>query len=236
MSKKAILFDLDATLLPMDQDLFIKAYFKSLAEKLAHYGYEPKQLMNALFLGIDAMINNDGTQTNENAFWGKFKTVFGDKALDDITLHEEYYKNDFDALKAVCGYNAKANEVVKHLKSKGVRVILATNPVFPTIATHKRIAWAGLDKEDFELITTFENSSYCKPNSKYYLEILDKVGLSPCDCIMIGNDTRDDMSAKETGMDVFLLTDCLINTENLDVSTFPNGSFDELLRYLDEKI
>lgn len=236
MSKKAILFDLDATLLPMDQDFFIKAYFKSLAEKLARYGYEPKQLMNALFLGIDAMINNDGSQTNENAFWGKFKTVFGDKATNDITLHEEYYKNDFDALKCVCGYNTKANEVVKYLKSKGVRVILATNPVFPTVATYKRIAWAGLNKDDFELITTYENSSYCKPNPKYYTEILDKVGLSPRDCIMVGNDTRDDMSAKETGMDVFLLTDCLINTENIDVSVFPNGSFDELLQYLNEKI
>ena len=39
---KTILFDLDGTLLPMDQDAFTKAYFKSLSEYLLPFGYEPK--------------------------------------------------------------------------------------------------------------------------------------------------------------------------------------------------
>ena len=33
MSIKAILFDLDGTLLPMDQDLFTEGYFRLLAEE-----------------------------------------------------------------------------------------------------------------------------------------------------------------------------------------------------------
>jgi len=31
----------------------------------------------------------------------------------------------------------------------GFRVALATNPIFPAIATEKRIRWAGLTPEDF---------------------------------------------------------------------------------------
>ena len=37
-----VFFDLDGTLLPMDQDAFTKDYFKRLAGKLAPLGYEPE--------------------------------------------------------------------------------------------------------------------------------------------------------------------------------------------------
>ena len=40
-----ILFDLDGTLLPMDQEVFTRAYFRRLAEKLAPRGYDPEQLV-----------------------------------------------------------------------------------------------------------------------------------------------------------------------------------------------
>ncbi len=39
---KTILFDLDGTLLPMDQDEFIRDYFQRLAQKVSPLGYEPK--------------------------------------------------------------------------------------------------------------------------------------------------------------------------------------------------
>jgi hypothetical protein len=46
-----ILFDLDGTLLPMDNEAFTKGYFKLLAAKLAPHGYEPKQLVDAIWAG-----------------------------------------------------------------------------------------------------------------------------------------------------------------------------------------
>lgn len=49
---------------------------------------------------------------------------------------------------------------------------------------------------------------------------------------MVGNDVSEDMVAKRVGMQVFLLTDCLINKENRDISLYPNGSFEELVRLL----
>ncbi|MBQ7839810.1 MAG: HAD family hydrolase, partial [Lachnospiraceae bacterium] len=109
---------------------------------------------------------------------------------------------------------------------------LATNPLFPAIATQSRAKWAGLDPEDFALITTYENSYHCKPNPDYYQEIMDKLKVKPEECMMVGNDVSEDMIARELGMKVFLLTDCLINKDGADISQYPNGSFPELLDYI----
>ncbi|MBQ1492474.1 MAG: HAD family hydrolase, partial [Blautia sp.] len=113
----------------------------------------------------------------------------------------------------------------------GARVILATNPLFPMVATYSRIRWAGLTPEDFELITTYDNSTTCKPNPAYYLEILEKTGLRPEECLMVGNDVGEDMVAETLGMKVFLLTDCLINLGKKDISAYPHGGFPELFDY-----
>ena len=118
-------------------------------------------------------------------------------------------------------------------KEKGVRMVLATNPLFPVVATASRIKWAGLQKEDFELVTTYENSRFCKPNPEYYLDILKEIGVSPEECLMVGNDVSEDMVAEKIGMKVFLLTDCLINKEKKDVEVYPNGDFVKLKEYID---
>ncbi len=93
--------------------------------------------------------------------------------------------------------------------------------------------WAGLDPADFEYLTSYENSRYCKPNPAYYTEICEKLRLSPSDCIMVGNDAREDLAARKAGLDVFLLTPCLINRENADISLVPHGDFNALSAYLE---
>ena len=229
---KAVLFDLDGTLLPMDQDLFIKTYFSYLAKKLATYGYESKKLIGAILAGTDSMIKNDGTCTNEEAFWQTFCKIFGENAKNDLPYFDEFYSVDFAKIRAVCGYTPKAKECVYHLKEQNIRVVLATNPIFPAIATKQRIQWAGLEPNDFELFTTYENSRFCKPNLKYYQDIISHLGLKAEECVMVGNDVSDDMVTAKMGMKVFLLTDCLINKDNVDISAYPNGNFDDLITYL----
>jgi len=229
---KVVLFDLDGTLLPMDQDEFMKAYMGTMAKKLAPHGYEAEKLVPAVWNGVKAMVMNDGSLTNEEAFWDTFCEVFGEKAREDAPIFEDYYRNEFQTVKNSCGYDAKAKQIVTKLKEKGYRIVLATNPLFPSIATESRIRWAGLEPSDFELFTTYENYHYCKPNPKYYLEILEKIGVEPKECMMVGNDVTEDMMTKDLGMQVFLLTGSLINKENKDISEYPNGDFDELLDFI----
>lgn len=231
MSIKAIMFDLDGTLLPMDQDIFIKAYFGGISKKLA-FKYDPEKLIKSIWTGTIAMIKNDGTYTNEEVFWNTFALIYGENVRSDESSFEKYYLEDFDKVSEVCGYNNKAKEVIDLVKSLGYQIILATNPIFPSIATKKRIKWAGLNFDDFELVTTYENSSYCKPNLKYYQEIMDKLNLKADECVMIGNDVAEDMIVNKLGVKTFLLTDCLINKDNEDISKYLHGSFEELIEFL----
>ena len=232
MDINTILFDLDGTLLPMDQEKFVNVYFKMLAAKLVPYGYEPQQLINAILAGIEAMIKNDGSQLNEDAFWKRFVDIYGDKVLADKPVFEDFYKNEFQDARLFCGFNPKAAETVRSLKDKGYRVVLATNPLFPSIATESRIRWAGLEPSEFDLYTTYENTSYCKPNLDYYRDILKRIDCRPEECLMVGNDVGEDMVVEALGMQAFLLTDCLINTQKKDITAYPHGSFEQLLSIL----
>ena len=92
---KAILFDLDGTLLPMDQDAFTKRYFKLLAAKLAPRGYDPKMLIDGIWAGTAAMGKNDGSCTNEQAFWNRFAGIFGERVRKDEPVFEEFYRKEY---------------------------------------------------------------------------------------------------------------------------------------------
>lgn len=233
MKISTILFDLDGTLLPMYQETFIKGYFGGLVRKLNPHGYDKDALIGAIWSGTKAMVLNDGHETNEKAFWNVFCKTFGEEALNDIPLFDEFYANDFCRVRDYCGFSPEALETVKKCKSLGFRVALATKPLFPSTATEQRIAWAGLSPLDFELFTTYENSHFCKPNLNYYKEVMEKLNVSPEECLMVGNDVSEDMIASELGAKVFLLTNCLINKENKDISAYPNGDFEDLWKYID---
>ena len=229
---KAILFDLDGTLLPMDQEVFVRDYLGRMAAFLAPHGYDPQSLIKAVWAGTGAMVKNDGKALNEDVFWYVFNSILGRDAKQDLALFEEFYRTEFQKAKDSCGFHPMAAETVRQIKDMGYRLILATNPLFPAIATYSRVRWAGLNPEDFELVTTYENSRFCKPNPDYYREILGKIALDGSQCLMVGNDVGEDMVAQKLGMKTFLLTDCLINKTAEDISQYPNGSFPELLHYI----
>lgn len=229
---KAILFDLDATLLPMDQDLFLKTYMGKMAKKMTAFGYKAEEFIEAIWLGSYEMIKNDGSRSNEEAFWSYFCKRFGEGAREHEPYLDEFYRNEFCSVKSVCGYDAASRRIVERIKAAGIPVILATNPVFPEVATNERIKWAGLEPELFDFITTYENSRFSKPNPKYYLEIAEKIGVAPEDCLMVGNDTSDDMSAAKAGMQVYLVTDNLINKSGESIGQYPNGSLADLEKFL----
>lgn len=232
MKLRYVLFDLDGTLLPMDQEEFTKAYFHQLAKKLAPYGYEPGRLIEAIWSGTAAMVKNDGRCSNEEAFWQRFSQIYGPKVQEDKPVFDDFYANEFQLAQSACGFTPRAAETVRAIRSMGYQVALATNPIFPSVATESRIRWAGLVPEDFALVTTYENSTHCKPNPAYFSDVAESLRLAPESCLMVGNDAQEDTAAAQVGMKVFLLTDCLINKDGRDISAYPQGSFEQLLDYV----
>lgn len=233
MSIKAILFDLDGTLLPMDQKIFTKTYFTMLAQWLTPHGYAPETVVDAIWEGSAAMVKNDGRCMNEDAFWETFARRYPERDIKaDIPLFDAFYREQFPKVQPFCGFHPMAADVIRCCKQKGLRLVLATNPLFPRTATEQRTRWAGADPSDFEWITTYENSRYCKPNPAYYAAIVEQLGVNATECMMVGNDVSEDMIAEMLGMQVFLLSDCLINKTGKDISCYPNGGFEQLLKKL----
>ncbi|NLJ81389.1 MAG: HAD family hydrolase [Firmicutes bacterium] len=229
---RAVLFDLDGTLLPMDQDLFVKAYLRELGSKGAALGLNPQKFVRTVMVGLEAMINNDGSQTNEALFWQVFVQDFGPETEKYAAEFQRFYSNEFRRVASAVSPTPLASEYMRLLRAKGYDLVLATNPVFPKAATLERMRWAGLDPDDFVLITTYEDFSFAKPNPNYYREILEVIGAKAEDCLMIGNDVQEDLAAKQVGMEVFLVTDDLINPDGLDISQFKRGDRRALLEMI----
>ena len=96
MELTTVLFDLDGTLLPIDQEVFTRTYFKLLAAKLAPLGYEPGKLVDSIWAGTAAMVKNDGSCLNEEAFWQVFAGIYGQEALKDRGVIDSFYTQEFN--------------------------------------------------------------------------------------------------------------------------------------------
>lgn len=223
------LFDLDGTLLPMpSQQKFLESYMKALSGKVISYGLNPQKLVKAVMTGTEYMVRNDGSMTNKDRFWSVVCQQMGNEIMQMEGVFDNFYRNEFLAAKETTSIHPLAKFCISLLQEKGYHIVLATNPLFPRIATLTRIGWAGLDPMDFDLITTYEDSTYCKPNLEYYKEVLSAIKRKPEECIMVGNDVTEDMCTSQLGMETFLLKDCLICPEGEDIATLKQGDFNDL--------
>ena len=231
--KTTVLFDLDGTLLPMELEEFTNTYFALLAKKAAPFGYEPKPLVAAVWKGTKAMVKNDGSELNCSRFWEIFSQEMGRESLKLREPFDDFYAKEFHGAKTATWENPLAKKAVDGLKKRGFELMLATNSLFPAVGVNTRLSWVGLSLSDFSYVTTYENSSYCKPNPDYFGEILEKTGKQPEECLMVGNDADEDLAALEREIDVFLTTDCLINKSGRDLTGISTGTFAEFLTMME---
>lgn len=229
----AVLFDLDGTLLPIDQTEFIETYFTFLAEKVRPFGYEKEPFLASMWKATGAMLKNDGSRTNAEAFWAAFTAIWGEESRSLEATLRSFYAEEFNKTRSILQEVKPVRQLIDALKQAGFTLCLATNPVFPPEAVRSRLSWIGLVPEDFAHVTTYDNSRFCKPEAGYYREILSLLGKTPEECLMIGNNPFDDMSTlQEVGMEGYLITDHLENGHNMDITAFRHGDFSAFLRFL----
>lgn len=230
-----VMFDLDGTLLPFEQEDFVNIYFRELCKKLAPLGYEPKPTVKAVWAGTGAMIKNDGSRLNSAAFWETFRALNEGKP-DAETVCDAFYTQEFDKARACLKYIPDHKPMMERLKAAGLRLVLATNPIFPLDGVLTRLKWVNLSEADFELITHYGNSKFCKPNLNYYKELLGKIGAKPEECVMIGNSVPEDMCAAELGIATFLIDEFAENPENENISQFEHGNFEDAEKFIGDKL
>lgn len=232
--KKAILFDLDGTLLPVKDDDLAKKYVELLVQKFSHK-YDAKTFFHTLYTSIGKMVQNDGKESNEAVFWNYFSSVFGPVSKQDLEAFALFYEQEYLQLKEVCKENPYVREIIEAAKSSYEKVILATNPFFPRRAIVHRLEFAGLKEEDFTWITSYETSHFCKPNPSYYQEILSRFDLKPEEVLMVGNHKIEDGEASSSlGIECILVGDYLLPKDDLS-TRFPHYEMKDLAKVIQKK-
>lgn len=232
MSLRTLLFDLDGTLLPFHQDQFMKGYFGALLPEIEHLVDKNRIIQQILHSTEETVRNEDPEVTNMDVFKRSFFASTGIREHDIWPVFERFYEETFAGLQHLTSPSPIAREICRTAVEKGYQLVLATNPIFPERAIRHRMDWAGIGDVPFELVTTMEKMHYCKPNPKYYVEILDILKASPVEAMMLGNDVQEDGVAGKLGMQTFLVKDFVIDHERGHVEFTHEGSLADVLSFV----
>ncbi|WP_420630267.1 HAD family hydrolase [Candidatus Leptofilum sp.] len=209
MMFKAILFDLDDTLLGNEMDHFLPGYFELLGQFAERY-LPRDQFLQELMICTEAMIRNvDPALSNREVFWQRFEQRTGLDSAKMEPFFEQFYRHQFHQLQGRTEKRPFAPQLVQFCLDHNLDVVVATNPLFPRIAIEARLDWAGLpvDAYNFALVTAYENMHAAKPQPAYYAEILDKIGCQPAQALMVGNDWENDiLPARSLGIHTYWLS------------------------------
>ncbi len=211
MRYEAVFFDLDGTLVGVDMEEFLADYLTRIG-RWASRRYDPEVFLEQLMSATGAMVQNDDpTRTNQEVFLQRFmKTMSEENEEQVLDLFDRFYREEFPQMRGLVQPLPGAGRLVRALRDEGCRLILATNPVFPRRAIHQRVLWGGLHPDQFEYITSYENSRYCKPNPRYFADLLHHCAVEPDEVLMVGNDPLEDLVAGELGMDTFLVDEYIV--------------------------
>lgn len=202
---KAVLLDLDDTLLINDMESFSPPYFRALLAKVQGV-CRPGTFVEALNTGIRAMVSNDGRgPTNAEVFAREFYPRVGCPRDDIEPLLDDFYQNDFEALAYLTAPDPAARELVTLLQQSGIKIAVATQPIFPASAILARLRWADVSAAefDYELITSYEVMSACKPRRAFFESVLRRMGCRADESLMVGDSIEMDMPAGRMGLRTF---------------------------------
>jgi len=201
---RALLCDLDGTLLDIDFGGFMRDYLQGVSRRFADC-IPPDIFGPQVLASTGAIITNS---VPGRTMLAAFMEHFG-RAVplppDAMERFVDYYRTDFPKL-AHWGRPAPgARELVEAALSRGLHVVVATAPFFPELAIRERLRWAGLDDVPFRFISSSEVMQRSKPFPEYYREIAKHIGVQPEECLMVGDETVMDGAAARAGMRVALV-------------------------------
>lgn len=233
-SYRAVCFDLDGTLLPLDVDAFMRAYFHTVSKYVARFDVSQDALLAGIKEGTKAMALRNDSRTNADVFWECFAQYVPGDDIDWKSEFMDYYEHHFGAIGDIVTPDPAAARAIKTLVDKGYPLVLTTMPMFPRRAVEWRLEWAGVNPECFERITTFDNSTSVKPKLEYYAENLAAMDVAGSDVLMVGNNTKEDAAFQALGADVYIVTDYLLDPIGFDMDSVRKGSLADFADWVEQ--
>jgi len=225
---EALLLDLDGTLLDNDIQAFLQVYLGRISRAMAPW-VAPDVLVPQLLRSTSVMLaNQDPERTLRETFAGDFYPALGTTEDALLARFEDFYRDEFPKLQAQTARRPAAAVLVQAALASGLRLAVATNPLFPRIAIDHRLTWAGVpsDRFAYDVITSYETFHSAKPQLAYYAEILGHLGVAASRAAMVGDSPSDDLApARALGMAVF-------HVSPSPDAGYPGGALDQVLDWL----
>ena len=203
---KAVLLDLDNTLILYDELKYYTAYFKKLNQYFDDE-FDPADLRERVINGTMVLRHNRGLKNNLQHFLEVFAH---EREVEIPKLWKRFmafYQEAYDDITVTVSVPEGLHPVIDQLRHSDLKLVIASNPIFPVIAQEKRLRWGGLEPAWFDLFTHIENMRFVKPAIDYFQQTCELIGEAPTDCLMVGNDPVNDMAAAQAGLRTYRTTD-----------------------------
>jgi FMN phosphatase YigB (HAD superfamily) len=203
---KAVLLDLDNTLILYDEIEYYRDYFEKIHRSFADI-FELDVFKERLVSGTLALGRSSGEQSNREQFMAVFARGHFEKQANLWQRFMNFYGNGYNEMGVNVSVPKGLHTGVQRLRQTGLKLVIASNPIFPISAQQTRMQWGGLKPEWFDLFTSIENMRYVKPRRAYFLQTCSLIGVAPENCLMVGNDPVNDMAAAGAGLRTYRTTD-----------------------------
>ncbi len=206
---KAVLLDLDDTLLRTHTQQFVERYLAALADTILEWqpSLTREELDRAISIAGRATVSSlDPTRTNGQVFAETLTAVLDAPLETLVGAFDAFHQDAYLRLGKDLTVAPAASRLISRLFDMGMAVVIATNPLFPLGSIRQRLEWAGLDSPrlPYALVTHVENMHFTKPNAHYYEEILARVGVEADEAIMVGDNFANDIApAARAGLHTF---------------------------------
>jgi FMN phosphatase YigB (HAD superfamily) len=232
-----ILFDLDDTLLNNSTNVFIPAFLKKFSDHLYHHVEEPEKVIPMLMASTQKMMqNNDPTLKLKEVFDADFYSALNREYNQLLPQIEDFYQNSYPNLRELTSPIPASRQVVRQMLERGYQIAIATNPIFPIDAVHRRLDWAGLseEKKSFSLVTSYEEMHFAKPNPAYYTEILTLIGCPDTPLVMVGDDKTADIDPGQAlGIPTYWISEFNDYAHVANETPFGIGKLDGLISWIE---
>lgn len=192
-----LLVDFDGTLVKesgLQKAWYLKASRQFLKDRVSCFC-----LLKTAIRIKNKMLKSNGARTIASLTEQKFQ--------DETGLSGRVFQDMTDYCLPTISTNKFSDSILflEKARQSGVRLVLATNPIFTYRQLCYRLNAHGINPEFFSFITSSDQMHYIKPDVRYYQEILKKLNTGPQHCLMIGNDPKKDLPAKDAGIKVILV-------------------------------